>query len=92
MQRDELKLTYGSGYQETFASVTKMNPIRALLSCISILGWSLQQLDLKNAFLHGDLEEEAYMEILSSFSSPSTEGIVRRSKKAINGLKLSPRA
>jgi hypothetical protein len=38
-----------------------MNTIRTLISCVANLGWNLFQLDVKNAFLHGDLEEEIYM-------------------------------
>ncbi|CAL5418427.1 unnamed protein product [Camellia sinensis] len=84
--------TYGIDYQETFAPVAKMNSIRAILSCAANLGWPLQQLDVKNAFLHGDLEEEVYMDIPPGFSSQSTVGKVCRLKKALYGLKQSPRA
>ena len=48
--------TYGVDYQETFTSIAKMNTIGILLSLATNFGWSLQQLDVKNAFLHGDLE------------------------------------
>ncbi|RVW75443.1 Retrovirus-related Pol polyprotein from transposon RE1 [Vitis vinifera] len=48
------KQTYGVDYQETFAPVAKMNTIHILLSLVANFGWSLQQLDVKNAFLHGD--------------------------------------
>ena len=50
--------TYGVDYQETFASVAKMNIVRILLSLTDHFNWQLQQYDLKNAFLHRDLEEE----------------------------------
>jgi hypothetical protein len=40
-----------------------MNSIRVLLSIVANLNWPLHQFDVKNAFLHGDLKEEVYMEI-----------------------------
>lgn len=60
--------TYGIDYQETFALVAKMNSIRVLLSYAANLGWPLQQLDVKNAFLHGDIKE-VYMDVSPGFSS-----------------------
>ena len=59
--------TYGIDYQETFAPVAKMNFICILLSCVANLDWKLRQFDVKDAFLHGDLEEEVYMKILLGF-------------------------
>ncbi|XP_057478145.1 retrovirus-related Pol polyprotein from transposon TNT 1-94 isoform X6 [Actinidia eriantha] len=84
--------TYGIDYEETFAPVAKMNSVRALLSCAATLKWHLHQFDVKNTFLHGELEEEVYMDIPPGFSSSKTEGKVCRLKKALYGLKQSPRA
>ena len=50
--------TYGIDYQETFALFAKINSIRVLLSLAINFNWPLYQLDVKNVFLNGDLEEE----------------------------------
>lgn len=55
--------TYGVDYMETFAPVAKLNTIRVLLSLVANLDWELYQLDIKNAFLNGDLDEEVYMSV-----------------------------
>lgn len=52
---------YGIDYKETFAPVAKINSVRVLLSLAANLDCPLQQLDVKNAFLNGDLHEEVYM-------------------------------
>jgi hypothetical protein len=84
--------TYGIDYDETFAPVAKMSTIRTLISCAANFGWPLHQLDVKNAFLHGDLREEVYMDIPPGFSNSNTQGKVCRLKKSLYGLKQSPRA
>ena len=83
---------YGIDYQETFALVAKINTVRILLSFATNLEWPLQQLDVKNAFLNGDLEEEVYMELPLGFDKERKNGKVCRLKKAVYGLKQSPRA
>jgi Reverse transcriptase (RNA-dependent DNA polymerase) len=50
--------TYGIDYQKTFSPVAKLNSIRVLLSLAANFDWPLHQFDVKNAFLHGDLEEK----------------------------------
>jgi Reverse transcriptase (RNA-dependent DNA polymerase) len=79
--------TFSIDYNETFAPVAKMNSIRTLMSVATNYDWSLYQMDVKNIFLHGDLEEEVYMDPSHGLSIEN--GLVCRFKKAIYGLKQS---
>ena len=55
------KQLYGIYYEDTFSPIVKAATIRLILSIVVSRGWSLRQLDVQNAFLHGVLEEEVYM-------------------------------
>ena len=84
--------TYGIDYQETFSPVAKLDTVRVLISLAANLDWPLHQFDVKNAFLHGNLEEEVYMDIPPGCSTVSKTNTVCRLQKALYGLKQSPRA
>ena len=84
--------TYGVDYHETFSPVAKLNTVRVLISLAANLDWPLHQFDVKNAFLHGDLEEEVYMDIPLGFVSSTQGKVVCKLQKALYGLKQSPRA
>ena len=77
--------TYGIDYQETFSPVAKLNIVRVLISFVANLDWPLHQFDVKNVFLHRDLEEVVFV-------SSTQEKVVFKLKKALYGLKQSPRA
>lgn len=79
-------------FQETFSPIAKLNTIRVLLSLATNLDWPLHQFDIKNAFLHGDLEEDIYMDIPSDYSPSSQPGLVCRLEQSLYGLKQSSRA
>jgi hypothetical protein len=53
---------HGIDYDETFAPITKMDPIQLALAIVATKGWEVHQMDVNNAFLHEDLSEEIYME------------------------------
>jgi hypothetical protein len=54
--------TYGLDYNDTFSPVAKFSFVRVLIFLATNLDWLLFQLDVKKAFLHGDLCKEIYME------------------------------
>ncbi|KAL6214060.1 hypothetical protein ACLB2K_013498 [Fragaria x ananassa] len=83
---------YRVDYDETFALVAKINTIRVLMSLAANMDWPLQQFDVKNAFLHGDLNEEIYMDLPLGYNTSTGEKVVCRLKNSLYGLKQSLRA
>ncbi|KAG7588044.1 GAG-pre-integrase domain [Arabidopsis suecica] len=84
--------TYGADYKETFAPVAKLHTVRVVLSLATNLSWDLWQMDVKNAFLQGELEDDVYMTPPPGLEDSIDPGKVWRLRKAIYGLKQSPRA
>jgi len=83
--------TYGIDYLETFAPMPKLNIVRVLLSIAANLDWPLQQLNVKNVFLNGNLEKEVYMDPPPGFDEHFGSKVCKQ-KKSLYRLKQSPRA
>ena len=79
-------------YFDTFSPVVKMTSVQLFISLVATYNWDFHQLDIKNAFLHGDLQEEVYMEQLPGFVAQGEKGRVCRLRKSLYGLKQSTRA
>jgi len=84
---------FGLDYGDTFSPVAKMVSVRLFIAMAALQQWSLYQLDVKNVFLNGDLQEEIYMEQPPDFvAQEQSSGLVCRLRKSLYGLKQSPRA
>ena len=81
---------YGIDYEESFAPVARISSIHALLAVATASKWDLFQMDVKNAFLNGELSEEVYMQPPPGLSVDSNK--VCHLRRALYGLKQAPRA
>ena len=77
--------TFGVDYSETFSPVAKIDTIRVLFSIAANKDWPLYQFDVKNAFLHGKIEEEVYMQAPPGFSHEYNKGEGCRLEKLYMG-------
>jgi histone deacetylase 1/2 len=83
------KQRYGIDYEDTLSQPAT---IRVVLSLAVSQGWSLRQLDVSNAFLHGHLEEVVYMKQPPGYEDKNRPGYICKLDKALYGLKQAPRA
>ena len=83
--------TYGVDYSDTFSPVAKITFVQLFISLAATHNWDLHQLDINNVFLHGDLQEELYMEQRPRFVAEGEIGKVCRLWKSLYGLKQSLR-
>ena len=81
----------GIDYTETFSLVSKKDSFRMVMALVAHFDLELHQMDVKTAFLNGDLEEEVYMKQPEGFSSSDGEQLVCKLKKSIYGLKQASR-
>ncbi|KAG8480615.1 hypothetical protein CXB51_024767 [Gossypium anomalum] len=81
----------GVDFTDVFSPVVKHSSIRALLGIVAMHDLELKQLDVKTAFLHGELEEDIYMQQPEGFTVSEKKDYVCLLKKSLYGLKQSPR-
>ncbi|KAJ0754654.1 putative RNA-directed DNA polymerase [Helianthus annuus] len=81
----------GLDYFDTYSPVTRITSIRLVLAIAALRNLEVHQMDVKTAFLNGDLEEEIYMEQPEGFSAPGNKGKVCKLVKSLYGLKQAPK-
>jgi hypothetical protein len=81
----------GEDFFDTYSPVTRLTTIRVLLSLAASYDLLVHQMDVKMAFLNGELEEEIYMDQLDGFVSKGQEGMVCKLLKSLYGLKQAPK-
>ena len=81
----------GVDYHETFSPTAKIISVRCLLALTAARGWSLHQMDVHNAFFHGDLSEEIYMSVPPGLRRQGENNLVCRLHKSLYGLKQASR-
>lgn len=83
---------HGVDFEEVFALVARIETVRFLIALAASRGWEVHHLDVKTAFLHGDLKEEVYVARPEGFVIEGKESKVYKLHKALYGIRQSPRA
>jgi hypothetical protein len=79
-------------FEEVFAPVARMESVRVMLAVATHHGWTVHHMDVKSAFLNGDLAEEVYVHQPPGFVAEGREKKVLRLHKALYGLRRAARA
>ncbi|KAK1648278.1 hypothetical protein QYE76_066083 [Lolium multiflorum] len=82
----------GVDYDETFSPVAKLKSVRILLAIAAFFDYEIWQMDVKTAFLNGDIEEELYMVQPKGFVDPKNDDKVCKLQRSIYGLKQASRS
>jgi hypothetical protein len=82
----------GIDFDEVFAPVARLETIRVLIALSAQGNWEIHHMDVKSAFLNGDLHEEVYVTQPPGFQNPEKGQLVLKLNKALYGLKQAPRA
>lgn len=83
---------HGIDYEEVFAPVARIETVRFIIALAASNNWQVHHLDVKTAFLHGDLKENVYVSQPKGYIVEGSEEKVYKLKKALYGLKQAPRA
>ncbi|XP_033138570.1 uncharacterized protein LOC103844422 isoform X1 [Brassica rapa] len=83
---------HGIDFDEVFAPVARIETIRLLINLAAAHNWEIHHLDVKTAFLHGDLKEVVYVTQPEGFEVSGSESKVYKLHKALYGLRQAPRA
>ena len=86
------KQQYGRDYDETYAPVTRMETVHAVIAIAAQDKWKVYQMDVKSTFLNGVLKEDVYVEQPPGYEVVGEENKVYKLKRALYGLKQAPRA
>lgn len=82
----------GIDFEEVFAPVTRLDTVRLILALAANRGWEVHHLDVKTAFLNGELAEDVFVSQPEGFVKKGKEQMVLKLSKALYGLKQAPRA
>jgi hypothetical protein len=81
----------GIDYDEVFAPLVRLDIVRLLIALAASRGWEMQHLNVKSAFLNGDLHEEVFVQQPGGFVKEGSEHKVLRLRKVLYGLHQAPR-